>query len=100
MKHPALIVAAMFLGACTTLQPGSVRTELEHISHPLAGWPVNASNNEDGLTQANVIARWQSGRFYVENGLGWNVQGENGGGFYGPGLTYTGRVGVEIWSRK
>jgi hypothetical protein len=95
-----VILASLVLSACTTLHPDSVRTEFEHISHPLAGWPINASNNEDALTQANVIARWQSGRFYVENGLGWNVQGEHGGGFYGPGLTYTVRVGVELWSRK
>jgi hypothetical protein len=32
-----------------------------------------------------VIGHWQSGRIYVENGLGYNLQGENGGGFYGPG---------------
>lgn len=96
----AIILAAALLSACTTLQPDSVRAELDHISHPLAGWPVNASNNEDGLTQANVIARWQVNRVYVEHGLGWNLQGENGGGFYGPALTYTGRIGVELWSRK
>lgn len=93
-----IALAALALAGCS-LAPTSVNAELEHVSHPLAGWPINASNNEDALTQANVIARWQTGRVYVEHGLGWNIQGENGGGFYGPGLTYTGRIGVEIWSK-
>lgn len=99
MKHLAVIAAAALLSACTTLPPDSLRAEAEHVSHPLAGWPVSASNTEDALTQVNVIGRWQRDRFYVEHGLGWNIQGANGGGFYGPGLTYTGRVGIELWSK-
>lgn len=95
-----IAIASMFLVGCSSLPPDSIRAEVEHVSHPLAGWPVSASNTEDGLSQANVVARWQSGRVYVEHGLGWNLQGENGGGFYGPALTYTGRIGVELWSRK
>jgi hypothetical protein len=55
---------------------------------------VSANNTEDGLSQVNLIGHWQSGRVYVEQGLGYNLQGENGGGFYGPELTYTGRIGV------
>lgn len=94
----ALLAAALALTGCS-VAPDRVSTELEHVSHPLAGWPVSASNTEDALTQVNIIARWQTGRFYVEHGLGWNVQGENGGGFYGPGLTYTGRIGVTLWNR-
>lgn len=97
-KTIALLAAAIALTGCS-VAPDSVSTELEHVSHPLAGWPVSASNTEDALTQVNIIARWQTGRLYVEHGIGWNVQGENGGGFYGPGLTYTGRVGVTLWNR-
>ena len=91
-------VAALATG-CTAL-PDVTRIEIEHVSHPLAGWPVSASDTEDGLSQANLIARWQRGRFYIEHGLGYNLQGENGGGFYGPGLTYTGRVGIEFATRS
>jgi hypothetical protein len=94
----AILLATLFLPGCAT--PASVRAEVEHVSHPLAGWPVSAANSEDGLSQLNVIGHWQSGRVYVEHGLGWNMDGRNGGGFYGPGLTYTGRIGVQLWSAK
>lgn len=97
MKSLTLFLA-VFLSGCA-LSPTSARVELEHVSHPLAGWPVSANDTEDGLSQANVILHWQSGRVYVENGIGVNLQGENGGGFYGPGLTYTGRIGYQFWSR-
>jgi hypothetical protein len=97
MKTLALLIA-LSMTACSVM-PTSARMELEHVSHPLAGWPVSANNTEDGLSQLNVIGHWQSGRVYVEQGLGYNLQGENGGGFYGPGLTYTGRIGVQFWSR-
>jgi hypothetical protein len=97
MKTLALLIALSMTG-CAVI-PDSTRLELEHVSHPLAGWPVSANNTEDGLSQVNLIGHWQSGRVYVEQGLGYNLQGENGGGFYGPGLTYTGRIGVQFWSR-
>jgi hypothetical protein len=97
MKTLALLIALSMTGCA--VMPDSTRLELEHVSHPLAGWPVSANNTEDGLSQLNVIGHWQSGRVYVEQGLGYNLQGENGGGFYGPGLTYTGRIGVQFWSR-
>lgn len=100
--HPAFLASALALTALTgcSVLPDTARVEVEHISHPLAGWPVSADNAEDGLSQANVIARWQRGRVYVEHGIGMNLQGENGGGFYGPAMTYTGRVGIELWNRK
>lgn len=98
MTKIAVLAAALALTGCVSA-PHSVSTEIEHVSHPLAGWPVSASNTEDALSQANVIARWENGRVYVEHGLGYNLQGRDGGGFYGPGLTYTGRVGVKLWER-
>jgi hypothetical protein len=97
MKTLALLIALSMTG-CAVI-PDSTRLELEHVSHPLAGWPVSANNTEDGLSQVNLIGHWQSGRVYVEQGLGYNLQGENGGGFYGPELTYTGRIGVLLWNR-
>jgi hypothetical protein len=97
MKTLALLIALSMTGCA--VMPDSTRLELEHVSHPLAGWPVSAANTEDALTQVNVIGHWQSGRIYVENGLGYNLQGADGAGFKGPGLTYTGRVGVLLWNR-
>jgi hypothetical protein len=97
MKTLALLIALSMTGCA--VMPNSTRLELEHVSHPLAGWPVSANNTEDGLSQVNLIGHWQSGRVYVEQGLGYNLQGENGGGFYGPELTYTGRIGVMLWNR-
>lgn len=94
----ALLLTTLALTGCSAM-PDSVGVEIHHVSHPLAGWPISADNTEDGLSQANVIARWQKGRVYAEQGLGYNLQGRDGGGFYGPGLTYTARVGVQLWSR-
>ena len=94
----AVLLLASLQGC--SVMPQDVRAEFEHVSHPLAGWPVSADSTEDGLSQLNVIGRWQSGRIYIENGLGYNLQGRNGGGFYGPGLTYTGRIGVQLWSAR
>lgn len=93
-----IVLAALTLGGCSVM-PDKAGITLDHISHPLAGWPVSASNTEDGLTQVNALVRWQKGRVYVESGLGYNIQGRDGGGFYGPAVTYTGRIGVDLWCR-
>lgn len=98
-RLPLIAAVLMALPACS-LAPHQLHAEIEHVSHPTAGWPVSASNTEDGLSQASLIARWQKGRAYVEHGLGYNLQGEHGGGFHGPALTYTGRVGIELWRRQ
>lgn len=100
MKRIIAIASVALLAGCSSLPMQSIRLEAEHVSHPLAGWPVNDSNNEDALTQVNVLKRYENHRFYVEHGIGWNLQGEHGGGFYGPGLTYTARVGVVLWGRQ
>jgi hypothetical protein len=98
MNHTKRIPIAllMFCSGCATFAPDASRIEIEHVSHPLAGYPSGARAEEDGLTQVNALARWKSGRFYVEQGIGYNLKGRDGGGFYGPGLTYTGRVGIEF----
>lgn len=93
MKYLMLIP---LLAGCSVL-PDRLDLEAEHISHPAVGWPVSPSSDEDGLSQVQVIARWQSGPLYMQHGLGYNLQGRDGGGFYGPGLTYTGRIGVQLW---
>lgn len=100
MKALALIPLFALATGCVevTRLPDSGRLELEHVSHPLAGWPVSAANTEDALTQANLVLRWDvSKRVFIEQGLGYNIQGANGGGFYGPAFTYTGRVGVTLF---
>lgn len=79
------------LGGCS-----SVRVEHEHVSHPFAGPPFGPLTEEDSLDTVNVIARKEHGRFYIEAGLGYKV---NDGGFHGPDLTFTSRVGVELWRK-
>jgi hypothetical protein len=93
-KHTALIAAALAiaLSGCAT-----VSAEWAHTSHPMAGYPFGPSYEEDTLDTLNVIGRHQIGRTYVEMGVGYKLAD---GGFYGPELTFTSRIGVEIWSRK
>ena len=93
-----IVLTALALGGCAAM-PDRFSLEAEHVSHPLAGWPVSANDTEDGLSQANLMLKWKRGRVYMEQGIGVNLQGENGGGFYGPELTYTGRIGVDLWCR-
>jgi hypothetical protein len=86
-----ILAISLTLTGCAT----SIRTEVEHVSHPLAGWPVSDRYTEDGLSQANVIVHWQKADWYVDAGLGYNLKGRNGGGYYGPALTSTVRAGRE-----
>ena len=73
------------------------RVELEHVSHPFAGWPVERQcGSEDGVTQASAILGWKRGGAYVEAGMGYNLEGKNGGGFYGPAVTGTVRAGYQV----
>ena len=101
MKGLVLIFPALVLCGCASLAPDGARIELEHISHPLVGQPFfGGPTEEDALTQANAILHWQRGRFYVEQGVGYNLLGRDGGGFYGPGFTYTARAGVSFHFTK
>lgn len=95
LRFATVFPVAVLATGCAAIAPTSARLELEHVSHPLIGWPVD-QQREDGVSQANALLRWQRGRFFVEQGLGYNLEGANGGGFEGPALTYTGRVGVEF----
>lgn len=94
----AAILLCLALQGCA-IAPDRVSADLEHVSHPGAGWPIGPRNDEDALNQLSVTGRWQSGRLYVEHGLGVNLAGTHGGGFYGPAVTYTGRVGIELWRK-
>lgn len=93
--RPMLMLIATLTGCAhvpAAVIPTAIRTEIEHVSHPLVGWPISARNNEDALSTVNVVARWTRGSFYVENGLGYKLKDS---GFYGPDLTYVGRIGYE-----
>lgn len=101
-KVAGIAVAALLLGACA---PTSVLLESEHVSHPFVGPPFSPRTDEAGLTHASVLLRWRMGgadrvQGYVDAGLGANLQGSCGGGFYGPTLTGTVRAGLEIPIKK
>lgn len=68
----------------------SVSVQLEHISHPFAGPPFGPTTEEDSLNQPQVCAAREEQRWYVEHCVGYKL---GDGGFYGPRLTYTARVG-------
>lgn len=103
----ALALAIIFLPGCAT---PTLRIEVEHISHPTAGWPFGPEHItvpysgdvmlrksvEHEVDQANALLHWQSDGWYADAGLGVNLQGRDGGGFRGPALTGTVRVGHEF----
>jgi hypothetical protein len=94
VRAPAVAALALLTGCAS-----AYRLEVEHVSHPLAGQPFGPRTDEDALTQAHALASWRRGVGYVEAGIGWNLRGEGGGGFYGPALTGTVRAGVEFKGR-
>jgi hypothetical protein len=65
------------------------RVELEHVSHPFAGPPFGPRNEEDSLDQLNACLGME-GDFYLEACSGYVI---GNGGFFGPRLTFTARVG-------
>lgn len=75
--------------------------EADHTSHPSVGWPIepqspNGHNVEVDITQASALLRWRKDGWYLDAGLGANLMGRDGGGFRGPVLTGTVRIGREI----
>lgn len=108
----------LLLTTCVGCAAPTLLTEVEHVSHPLAGWPVEKQheygvaltqyvgpsvyqvstyrmNREDELTQLNALLHWEGAGWYADAGLGYKLHGRNGGGFYGPAMTGTVRVGKE-----
>lgn len=94
----------LILCACAVLcgcVPSRFRLEAEHISHPLAGWPLEPQrHSEDEVSHISAIAAWDHGGWYAEAGIGWNLYGKDGAGFYGPALTGTVRAGYEWRFRR
>jgi hypothetical protein len=91
-----IAISALALTGCG-LAPTSVSLEHQHLSHPLLGPPFGPSNQEDTLDVLGVRTRWARGPYYVEAGLGQQMKDS---GFYGDGIIFTSRVGVELWSKQ
>lgn len=87
----ALVLAGSLVG-CSYL-----KIEAEHVSHPFAGPPFGPVNEEDSLNQVNSCLGNQNGSSYYEACLGY-VYAD--GGFYGPRVTFTGRVGRKFDFKK
>lgn len=90
------LVGLLSLTGCAVM-PDRARVELSHDSHATAGRTgCHTQCAEDGLSRASLILKWQHGPLTIEAGEGWNLRGRNGGGFYGPGEVFTGRIGYEF----
>lgn len=76
------------MGGCTSL-----RVEYEHVSHPFAGWPFGSADEEDTLDHVNACLVKRAGHMFSESCLGYRL---TDGGFYGPDLTGTIRMGAEF----
>lgn len=90
-----IAIAALALTGCVSI-PDSVSLEHTHVSHPLLGWPFGPGNQEDTLDVLGVRTRWTRGPYYVETGLGQQMKDS---GFYGDGIIFTSRIGVNVWSK-
>lgn len=96
----AVVIAALYtqlmLAGCA-LAPNTVRVETAHYSHLTAGWPTEKQKgSEDGLSVASIVGRWERGPMYLELSEGYNLEGKNGGGFYGPAEITGVKIGYEF----
>jgi hypothetical protein len=95
------IPVMLALGGCTTLTPDRVNVEVAHTSHLTAGWPLERQKGaEDGISTLGLTVEYTRGKWYLAGGIGVNLEGHNGGGFYGPAEVSTIRGGYSVWSRK
>ena len=92
-----LLAIGFILAGCA---PNTVRVEVDHQSHLLVGYPFTPQREEDNLTVLQGTLEWGGPTGpYLDAGLGYNLQGANGGGFYGPSFTGTLRAGY-AWKVK
>ena len=96
MKLATYLLLSILCHGCSALRPDALLAELHHVSHPLAGYPFGPSNEEDALSQLNVLLRWHYGDWYAESGCGYKLEDA---GVLGPDLTFTARVGKE-WALR
>lgn len=92
----ALAVLAFGTAGCSVI-PDQVSGCVSHVSHPLRGWPTGPNSEEDSLDTVGACARWERGRVYIEQGLGYRYVD---GGFYGDDFVYSGQFGVKLWEKK
>jgi hypothetical protein len=87
----------VLLGGCA-VAPNTVRVETAHYSHLTAGWPTERQQgSEDGLSVLSLVGRWDlPNGLFVELSEGVNLEGRNGGGFYGPAEVTGIKVGMEF----
>lgn len=91
----ALALIALVLSGCSALPPStSLNAECVHVSHPGVGFPWGSRTEEDSIDACGFSGRLQTGRVYVDAGLSYSLAD---GGFYGPDLIFTGRVGVRLF---
>lgn len=89
----AVCVLALLATGCANLTPV---LEVEHISHPGAGWPVGPADEEAQLTQGNALVRYRKGGLYIDAGIGVKLYEKSQLDFVGPRVTGTVRVGYEF----
>ena len=92
MKYLALLL----LVSCA---PARFAVEVEHVSHPFAGWPFGPVDGEAQLTQANALLGWEHGGWYTTTGIGLKLYEKSQRDFVGPDLTGIVRVG-KSWSLR
>lgn len=80
------------------LVPEAINIDVSHESHASVG-SINCHSNcsEDGLTTLNLSLEWHpTEHSYITAGEGLNLQGRNGGGFYGPAEVFSCSAGYSI----
>lgn len=87
------LAACLALSACVA---PTLRIEAEHISHPMAGWPVGPADEEAQITQMSALLHWQRGPWYASVGVGVKVYEKTPWDFVGPDMTGTVRIGREF----
>lgn len=88
----AALIVALSCSACA-----GIKVEHAHLSHPFAGPPFGSQLEEDYVDTINVVGRVEIGRVYIEAGPGYKLN--PGGGFFGPELTFSSRMGIDVWRK-
>lgn len=102
MKITIAVIALLLITGCATLEPDSIRPELEHMSHLTQHQPFSDHPTCFGANVASVFAHWDIHSAYVEVGEGVvlnrlsakDSKGETAyGEIEGPREQFTARVG-------
>jgi hypothetical protein len=104
MKTRVLCTLSLLLcSGCAALEPRTVAMELEHVSHATQHEPFTSHPTGYGFAAANVTARWEYQRAYVELSEGAvleKCQRNWCGSLKGPREIFNGRVGINLWEAK